>query len=165
MKNKLIAKSLLTIAAIGITTTTIASTADASEGYGPREKKPVSINHNIVEYNDGTFKYQSRPKFNSTPKYIKFKHDYNILEFNDGTFEYGARPQFNKPAAKTDATIKKEQKLIQAQNLVREFEKIHTVSAHRKAQKAVNLVSFEYKVKKMVLQERIDNVLKQGLVR
>lgn len=48
--------------------------------------------------------------FNSTPKYIKFKHDYNILEFNDGTFEYGARPQFNKPAAKTDATIKKEQK-------------------------------------------------------
>jgi len=79
MKNKLIAKSLLTIAAIGITTTTIASTADASEGYGPREKKPVSINHNIVEYNDGTFKYQSRPKFNSTPKYIKFKHDYNIL--------------------------------------------------------------------------------------
>lgn len=107
MKNKLIAKSLLTLAAIGITTTTIASTADASEGYGPREKKPVSINHNIVEYNDGTFKYQSRPKFNSTPKYIKFKHDYNILEFNDGTFEYGARPQFNKPAAKTDATIKK----------------------------------------------------------
>lgn len=54
MKNKLIAKSLLTLAAIGITTTTIASTADASEGYGPREKKPVSINHNIVEYNDGT---------------------------------------------------------------------------------------------------------------
>ncbi len=49
MKNKLIAKSLLTLAAIGITTTTIASTADASEGYGPREKKPVSINHNIVE--------------------------------------------------------------------------------------------------------------------
>ncbi len=39
MKNKLIAKSLLTIAAIGITTTTIASTADASEGYGPREKE------------------------------------------------------------------------------------------------------------------------------
>ncbi|HDA1514773.1 fibrinogen-binding protein, partial [Staphylococcus aureus] len=29
MKNKLIAKSLLAIAAIGITTTTIASTADA----------------------------------------------------------------------------------------------------------------------------------------
>lgn len=54
MKNKLIAKPLLTLAAIGITTTTIASTADASEGYGPREKKPVSINHNIVEYNDGT---------------------------------------------------------------------------------------------------------------
>ncbi|MBB2597133.1 fibrinogen-binding protein [Staphylococcus aureus] len=134
MKNKLIAKSLLTIASIGITTKTLASTADASEGYGPREKKPISINNNIVEY-------------------------------NDGTFEYGARPQFNKPAAKTEATIKKEQKLIQAQNLVREFEKTHTVSAHRKAQKAVNLVSFEYNVKKMILQERIDQVLKQGLVR
>ncbi len=38
MKNKLIAKSLLTIAAIGITTTTIASTADASEGYGPKKR-------------------------------------------------------------------------------------------------------------------------------
>ncbi|MBE5663212.1 complement convertase inhibitor Efb [Staphylococcus sp. SS35] len=165
MKNKLIAKSLLTLAAIGITTTTIASTANANEGYGPREKKPVSINHNIVEYNDGTFKYQSRPKFNKTPKYIKFRHDYNIVEYSDGTFGYGARPQFNKPAVKNDATIKKEQKLIQAQNLVREFEKTHTVSAHRKAQKAVNLVSFEYKVKKMVLQERIDKVLEQGLVR
>ncbi len=57
MKNKLIAKSLLTIASIGITTTTLASTADASEGYGPREKKPISINNNIVEYNDGTYKY------------------------------------------------------------------------------------------------------------
>lgn len=132
MKNKLIAKSLLAIAAIGITTTTIASTADASEGYGPREKKPVSINHNIVEYNDGTFKYQSRPKFNTTPKYIKFRHDYNIVEYNDGTFGYGPRPHFNKPAEKSVATLKKEQKLIQAQNLVREFEKTHTVSAHEK---------------------------------
>ncbi len=97
------------------------------------KKKPVSINHNIVEYNDGTFKYQSRPKFNSTPKYIKFKHDYNILEFNDGTFEYGARPQFNKPAAKTDATIKKEQKLIQAQNLVKL--KKHILSVHTEKHK------------------------------
>ncbi|GBV75877.1 fibrinogen-binding protein [Staphylococcus aureus] len=83
MKNKLIAKSLLGIAVIGMTATTLASTADASEGYGPREKKPVSINHNIVEYNDGTFKYQSRPKFNTTPQYIKFRHDYNIVEYND----------------------------------------------------------------------------------
>ena len=165
MKNKLIAKSLLGIAVIGMTATTLASTADTSEGYGPREKKPVSINHNIVEYNDGTFKYQSRPKFNTTAQYIKFRHDYNIVESNDGTFGYGPRPHFNKPAEKSDATIKKEQKLIQAQNLVKEFEKTHTVSAHRKAQKAVNLVSFEYNVKKMILQERIDQVLKQGLVR
>ena len=43
----------------------------------------------------------------TTPKYIKFRHDYNIVEYNDGTSEYGARPQFNKPAAKTEATIKK----------------------------------------------------------
>ena len=107
MKNKLIAKSLLGIAVIGMTATTLASTADASEGYGPREKKPVSINHNIVEYNDGTFKYQSRPKFNTTPQYIKFRHDYNIVEYNDGTFGYGPRPHFNKPAEKSDATIKR----------------------------------------------------------
>ncbi|HCD4137823.1 TPA: fibrinogen-binding protein, partial [Staphylococcus aureus] len=93
------------------------------------------------------------------------RHDYNIVEYNDGTFGYGPRPHFNKPAEKSVATLKKEQKLIQAQNLVREFEKTHTVSAHRKAQKAVNLVSFEYNVKKMILQERIDQVLKQGLVR
>ena len=106
MKNKLIAKSLLGIA-VGMTATTLASTADASEGYGPREKKPVSINHNIVEYNDGTFKYQSRPKFNTTPQYIKFRHDYNIVEYNDGTFGYGPRPHFNKPAEKSDATIKR----------------------------------------------------------
>ena len=127
MKNKLIAKSLLGIAVIGMTATTLASTADASEGYSPREKKPVSINHNIVEYNDGTFKYQSRPKFNTTPQYIKFRHDYNIVEYNDGTFGYGPRPHFNKPAEKSDATIKRT-KLIQAQNLVKEFEKTHTVA-------------------------------------
>lgn len=138
MKNKLIAKSLLTIAAIGITTTTIASTADASEGYGPREKKPVSINHNIVEYNDGTFKYQSRPKFNSTPKYIKFKHDYNILEFNDGTFEYGARPQFNKPAAKTDATIKKNKNWFKLKILWENLKK-HILSVHTEKHKGSQL--------------------------
>ncbi len=51
--------------------------------------------------------------------------------------------------------LKKEQKLIQAQNLVRESEKTHTVSAHRKAQKAVNLVSFEYKVKKMAYKSEL----------
>lgn len=134
MKNKLIAKSLLTIAAIGITTTTIASTADASEGYGPREKKPVSINHNIVEYKWWYFKYQSRPKFNSTPKYIKFKHDYNILEFNDGTFEYGARPQFNKPAAKTDATIKKNKNWFKLKILWENLKK-HILSVHTEKHK------------------------------
>ncbi len=61
-----------------------------------------------------------------------------IFKINDGTFEYGARPQFNKPAAKTDATIKKEQKLIQAQNLVRKLKK-HILSVHTEKHKGSQL--------------------------
>ncbi len=123
MKNKLIAKSLLAIAAIGITTTTIASTADASEGYSPREKKPVSINHNIVSTMMVLLNINLDQNLIQHLNILSFRHDYNIVEYNDGTFEYGARPQFNKPAAKTEATIKKEQKLIQAQNLVENLKK------------------------------------------
>lgn len=148
MKNKLITKSLLAIATIGITATTFIGTADASQGYGPREKTPVSIKNNIVTYSDGTYKYQSRPHFNKTPKYIKFIHANNIVEYNDGTFSYGARPQINKAEKKSDLTIKREQQLANAKQLVTEFEKTHTVQAHRKAQRAVNIVSFEYKAQK-----------------
>lgn len=165
MKNKIIAKSLLALAALGVTVTTLAGSIEASESYGPRDKKPVSINNNIVEYNDVTYKYQSRPKFNQTPKYIKIKHDYNIVEYNDGTFGYGARPATTKSEKKNDLLLKRAQQLQNAEQLVREFEKTHTINAHRKAQRAVNIVSFEYSVKKHVLQERIENVLKKGYVK
>lgn len=160
----MIAKSLLTIASIGITTTTLASTADASEGYGPREKKPISINNNIVEYNDGTYKYQSRPKLIQHLNILSL--DMIITSWNIMTVHSNMVHVHNliNQQRKLRQLLKRT-KLIQAQNLVREFEKTHTVSAHRKAQKAVNLVSFEYNVKKMILQERIDQVLKQGLVR
>ncbi|NHA35677.1 fibrinogen-binding protein [Staphylococcus schleiferi] len=134
MKNKLITKSLLAIATIGITATTFIGTADASQGYGPREKTPVSIKNNIVTY-------------------------------SDGTFSYGARPEINKAEKKSNLTIKREQQLANAKQLVTEFEKTHTVQAHRKAQRAVNIVSFEYQSQKNELQQRIENVLKQGYVK
>lgn len=134
MKNKIIAKSLLALAALGVTVTTLAGSIEASESYGPRDKKPVSINNNIVEY-------------------------------NDGTFGYGARPATTKSEKKNDLLLKREQQLQNAEQLVREFEKTHTINAHRKAQRAVNIVSFEYSVKKHVLQERIENVLKNGYVK
>lgn len=57
MKNKLIVKFLLIIVVIGIIIIIIVLIVDVSEGYGLREKKLVSINYNIVEYNDGIFKY------------------------------------------------------------------------------------------------------------
>ncbi|MCO4445639.1 fibrinogen-binding protein [Staphylococcus aureus] len=178
MKKKLIAKSLLALAAVGITTTGIAASADASE-YGPREKKPVSIKYNIVEYNDGTYKYQSRPKFNKTPKYIKFRHENNIVEYNDRTFGYGPRPEVKKPQAKTpevkpqgqtpeqaDAVL--EAKLAKAKILVAEFYQKRTIKAHRAAQKAVNILpSHVAKIieDKKILQNRIDDILKQGSIK
>ncbi|HDZ8768661.1 TPA: fibrinogen-binding protein [Staphylococcus aureus] len=174
MKNKFIAKSLLALAAIGITTTGVAASADASE-YGPREKKPVAINYNIVEYNDGTYKYQSRPKFNKTPKYIKFRHDYNIVEYNDGTFGYGPRPEVKKPQVKkpevkhqNQAQAALEAKLAKAKILVAEFDQKRTVKTHRAAQKAVNLLPshlIEIKEDKKILQDRINSILNQGLVK
>ncbi len=81
----------------------------------------------IVEYNDGTFKYQSRPKFNSTPKYIKFKHDYNILELTYAYLNMVRVHNLINQQRKLMKRIKKEQKFIQAQNLVREFEYIWSV--------------------------------------
>lgn len=181
MKNKFMAKALLALAAVGITTTGLATSADAStdNGYGPREKKPVTINYNIVEYNDGTFKYQSRPKFNKTPKYIKFRHANNIVEYNDGTFGYGPRPEVKKPQVKK-STVKPqgqtlaqaeaalEAKLAKAKILVAKFDQKRTVKAHRAAQRAVNLLpSHITKIQedKKILQERIDSILKQKLVK
>ncbi|HDD0308547.1 TPA: fibrinogen-binding protein [Staphylococcus aureus] len=181
MKKKFMAKALLALAAVGVTTTGIAASADAStdNGYGPREKKPVAINYNIVEYNNGTYKYQSRPKFNKTPKYIKFRHDYNIVEYNDGTFGYGPRSEVKKsqvqntkvkPEGQTlaQADPALEAKLSKAKILVAEFDQKRTVKAHRAAQKAVNILPShitEIKKDKKILQDRIDSILKQKLVK
>ncbi len=110
MKNKLITKSLLAIATIGITTTTFIGTADASVVKGTKEKTNI------------TTKIDVNNKFNLTPK--------------------------------------RQQQLEKTKQLVTEFEKTHTVQAHRKAQRAVNIVSFEYKSQKDALQQRIDKALK-----
>lgn len=164
MKNKLIAKSLLAIAAIGITTTTIASTADASEGYGPREKKPVSINHNIVEYNDGTLNINLDQNLIQHLNILSL--DMIITSWNIMTVHSNMVHVHNliNQQRKLRQLLKKN-KIDSSPKSCERIWKTHTVSAHRKAQKAVNLVSFEYNVKKMILQERIDQVLKQGLVR
>ncbi|HDN3486815.1 TPA: fibrinogen-binding protein, partial [Staphylococcus aureus] len=141
-------------------------------------KKPVAINYNIVEYNDGTYKYQSRPQFNKTPKYIKIRHENNIVEYNDGTFGYGPRPEVKKPQVKkpmvkpqgqtlAQAEAALEAKLAKAKILVAEFDQKRTVKAHRAAQRAVNLLPNAQQVKedKKILQERIDSILKQKLVK
>ncbi|UXU58983.1 fibrinogen-binding protein [Staphylococcus agnetis] len=169
MKNKFIAKSLLSLAVVGITMTGINTSADASEVYGPREKKPNSIKNNIVEYDDGTYKYQSRPKFNKTPKYIKFRHNNNIVEYNDGTFGYGKRPEVIKPIEKSieKSIADLEAKLAKAKILVAEFEQNRTVKTHRAAQKAVNILPSIPMINedKKILQNGIDNTLKKGLVK
>ncbi|MCO4350758.1 fibrinogen-binding protein [Staphylococcus agnetis] len=169
MKNKFIAKSLLTLSVLGVTVTGISSSAEASELYGPREKKPIAIKNNIVEYSDGTYKYQSRPKFNKTPIYIKFRHANNIVEYNDGTFSYGPRPVLKKTQAKTlEASMAAlNAKLKNAKNLVAEFEQKRTIKTHRAAQRAVNILPSEAAVStdKKILQDRINKVLKQGPVK
>ncbi|MCO4338302.1 fibrinogen-binding protein [Staphylococcus agnetis] len=169
MKNKFIAKSLLTLSVLGVTVTGISSSAEASGLYGPREKKPIAIKNNIVEYSDGTYKYQSRPKFNKTPIYIKFRHANNIVEYNDGTFSYGPRPVLKKTQAKTlEASMAAlNAKLKNAKNLVAEFEQKRTIKTHRAAQRAVNILPSEAAVStdKKILQDRINKVLKQGPVK
>ncbi|MCO4330583.1 fibrinogen-binding protein [Staphylococcus hyicus] len=174
MKNKFIAKSLLTLSVLGVTVTGISSSAEASGLYGPREKKPIAIKNNIVEYSDGTYKYQSRPNFNKTPKYIKFRHANNIVEYNDGTFAYGPRPEIkkyemkksqNKTLAESLAAL--QAKLNNAKTLVAEFEKKHSIKTHRAAQRAVNILPSEAAVSsdKKALQDRIDKVLNQGRIK
>ncbi|KFE42962.1 fibrinogen-binding protein [Staphylococcus agnetis] len=169
MKNKFIAKSLLTLSVLGVTVTGISSSAEASGLYGPREKKPIAIKNNIVEYSDGTYKYQSRPKFNKTPIYIKFRHANNIVEYNDGTFSYGPRPVLKKTQAKTlEASMAAlNAKLKNAKNLVAEFEQKRTIKTQRAAQRAVNILPSEAAVStdKKILQDRINKVLKQGPVK
>ncbi|EZY76422.1 hypothetical protein V066_02668 [Staphylococcus aureus R0615] len=70
--------------------------------YGPRpqfNKTPKYIKYKdastgIYEYNDGTFGYEARPRFNKPASTNK----YNVTTKQDGTVSYGARPTFNKPS-------------------------------------------------------------------
>ncbi|HDN3486836.1 TPA: staphylocoagulase [Staphylococcus aureus] len=70
--------------------------------YGPRptfNKAPKYIKHKdastgIHEYNDGTFGYEARPRFNKPVSTNK----YNVTTKQDGTVSYGPRTTFNKPS-------------------------------------------------------------------
>lgn len=72
----------------------------ARSQYGPRphfNKTPKYIKYKdastgIHEYNDGTFEYEARPRFNKPASTNK----YNVTTKQDGTVSYGARPTFNK---------------------------------------------------------------------
>ncbi|EOD4482159.1 staphylocoagulase [Staphylococcus aureus] len=80
-------------------------TTEASQ-YGPRpqfNKTPKYVKYRdagtgIREYNDGTFGYEARPRFNKPSK----TNAYNVTTNQDGTVTYGARPTQNKPS-KTNA--------------------------------------------------------------
>lgn len=80
-------------------------TTEASQ-YGPRpqfNKTPKYVKYRdagtgIREYNDGTFGYEARPRFNKSSE----TNAYNVTTNQDGTVTYGARPTQNKPS-KTNA--------------------------------------------------------------
>ncbi|CXY19579.1 staphylocoagulase [Staphylococcus aureus] len=80
-------------------------TTEASQ-YGPRpqfNKTPKYVKYRDVgtgirEYNDGTFGYEARPRFNKPSE----TNAYNVTTNQDGTVTYGARPTQNKPS-KTNA--------------------------------------------------------------
>ncbi|HDT5833461.1 TPA: staphylocoagulase [Staphylococcus aureus] len=80
-------------------------TTEASQ-YGPRpqfNKTPKYVKYRdagtgIREYNDGTFGYEARPRFNKPSE----TNAYNVTTNQDGTVTYGARPTQNKPS-KTNA--------------------------------------------------------------
>nr|WP_316960846.1 hypothetical protein [Staphylococcus aureus] len=67
----------------------------ARSQYGPRpqfNKTPKYIkyrnaNTDIHEYNDGTFRYEARPKFNKPAS----TNAYNVTTHADGTTTYGPR--------------------------------------------------------------------------
>ncbi|HDE7735587.1 TPA: staphylocoagulase [Staphylococcus aureus] len=80
-------------------------TTEASQ-YGPRpqfNKTPKYVKYRdagtgIREYNDGTFGYEARPRFNKPSK----TNEYNVTTHANGQVSYGARPTQNKPS-KTNA--------------------------------------------------------------
>ncbi|HGO1493591.1 TPA: staphylocoagulase [Staphylococcus aureus] len=80
-------------------------TTEASQ-YGPRPQFNITPKYvkyrdagtGIREYNDGTFGYEARPRFNKPSE----TNAYNVTTNQDGTVSYGARPTQNKPG-KTNA--------------------------------------------------------------
>ncbi|HEH0765360.1 TPA: staphylocoagulase [Staphylococcus aureus] len=76
-------------------------TTEASQ-YGPRpqfNKTPKYVKYRdagtgIREYNDGTFGYEARPRFNKPSE----TNAYNVTTNQDGTVSYGARTTQNKPS-------------------------------------------------------------------
>ena len=74
-------------------------TTEASQ-YGPRpqfNKTPKYVKYRdagtgIREYNDGTFGYEARPRFNKPSE----TNAYNVTTNQDGTVSYGARPTQKK---------------------------------------------------------------------
>ncbi|HDG5358709.1 TPA: staphylocoagulase [Staphylococcus aureus] len=76
-------------------------TTEASQ-YGPRpqfNKTPKYVKYRdagtgIREYNDGTFGYEARPRFNKPSE----TNAYNVTTHANGQVSYGARPTYNKPS-------------------------------------------------------------------
>ncbi|HDJ6463844.1 TPA: staphylocoagulase [Staphylococcus aureus] len=76
-------------------------TTEASQ-YGPRpqfNKTPKYVKYRdagtgIREYNDGTFGYEARPRFNKPSE----TNAYNVTTHANGQVSYGARPTQNKPS-------------------------------------------------------------------
>ncbi|HHW7941311.1 TPA: staphylocoagulase [Staphylococcus aureus] len=79
----------------------VTETTEASQ-YGPRpqfNKTPKYVKYRdagtgIREYNDGTFGYEARPRFNKPSK----TNAYNVTTHANGQVSYGARPTQNKPS-------------------------------------------------------------------
>ncbi|HCW7214913.1 TPA: staphylocoagulase [Staphylococcus aureus] len=60
----------------------------------PKYVKYRDAGTGIREYNDGTFGYEARPRFNKPSE----TNAYNVTTNQDGTVTYGARPTQNKPS-------------------------------------------------------------------
>ncbi|HDC8476832.1 TPA: staphylocoagulase [Staphylococcus aureus] len=60
----------------------------------PKYVKYRDAGTGIREYNDGTFGYEARPRFNKPNE----TNAYNVTTNQDGTVSYGARPTQNKPS-------------------------------------------------------------------
>ncbi|HCY6324937.1 TPA: staphylocoagulase [Staphylococcus aureus] len=60
----------------------------------PKYVKYRDAGTGIREYNDGTFGYEARPRFNKPRE----TNAYNVTTNQDGTVSYGARPTYKKPS-------------------------------------------------------------------